>query len=146
MIIPAKQFLTEVQALGFNCWGPRDREVFCPSESWLADFGLYLNDTRLAPQLDSWDCDDYALQAVAEASVACREASLSVGHSFVYCTVRLWGPLNGIDLDPQNITGHATNLVRLNTGQYVFFEPQNGSFFDAKDALAGPAVAVNALL
>ena len=145
MIIPASQSLAEVSALGFICWSPRDKTILCPSAEWLTEFGSYLVLHRMQSDRDSWDCDDYALQAVAEASVACRSAGTGTGHSFVYCTVRLWGPLNGVEA-PWG-SGHALNLVRLDGGSYVFFEPQNGTHCDAKNALdAGTAIPVNALL
>lgn len=145
MIIPASQFLEEVTALGFICWSPRDKNVFCPSSDWLREFGAYLLKHRLPYEIDSWDCDDYSLQAVSEASVACRLAGAGNGHTFVYCTMQLWGPINGVDAPFGS--GHACNLVRLDTGAYVFFEPQNGEFCDAKTQIdGGVCVPVNALL
>jgi len=145
MTIPSAQLLSEVSALGFSCWQPRDAQIFCPSESWLVEFGDFLKANNLLAQRESWDCDDYALSAVSEASIACRAAALDCGHSFVYCTVRLWGALNGLDV-PWG-SGHACDLVRLDSGVYVFFEPQNGTFSDAKTALDSLVVRpVNALL
>ena len=145
MTIPALQFHDEFSAMGFTCWSPRDREIYCPSSEWLTEFGAYLLRHRMQSERDSWDCDDYALQAVSEASVACRSAGTGTGHSVVYCTVRLWGPLLGVEA-PWG-SGHALNLVRLDGGSYVFFEPQNGTYCDAKNALdAGTAIPVNALL
>ena len=145
MTISSSQFLTEVTALGFSCWEPRDAQIYCPQESWLQEFGEFLNANNLLAQKEAWDCDDYALAAVSEASIACRSAALGTGHSFVYCSIRLWGPLNGLDA-PWG-SGHACNLVRLDSGVYVFFEPQNGTFSDAKTALDSLVVRpVNALL
>lgn len=145
MTIPSNDFLLEVTALGFACWNPRDAQIYCPSEDWLVEFGDFLKANNLLSQRESWDCDDYALAAVTEASIACRSAALGSGHSFVYCTIRLWGALNGYDAPWGSL--HACNLVRLDSGVYVFFEPQNGTFSDAKAAIdslvARPA---NALL
>lgn len=145
MILTGFEFLAEVTALGFACWAPRDKSVFCPSADWLRDFGAYLLAHRLPSETDSWDCDDYALQAVSEASIACRSAGTGTGHTFVYCTVKLWGPLNGVEA-PWG-SGHALNLVRLDSGSYVFFEPQNGEFCDAKMQIdTGNVNPLNALL
>lgn len=145
MIISASQFLAEVTEIGFSCWQPRDKEIFCPSEDWLREFGSYLLQTRVQSARESWDCDDYALHAVVEASVACRAAALGTGHSFVYCTLKMFGQLNGIDAEWGS--GHAGNLVRLDSGSYVFFEPQTGQFCNAKTAIFnGLAIPFAALL
>lgn len=141
MTITASQFLIEVRELGFECWGPRDKNIYCPSRDWLEDFAEYLLENRISGAAESWDCDDYALEAVAQASIACFNASIQAGHSFVYCTVRLWSALNGIEPEVDQITGHALNLVRLDSGDYFLFEPQNGSMTNAKQAIAECVVA-----
>ncbi len=147
MIIGSGQFREEVEGLGFECWLPRDREVYCPSMEWVKGFGEYLVLGRKAGVGECWDCDDFAMEAVAEASEACRYGAIRVGHTFVYCTVRMWGELNGIEVEGDQIVGHATNLVRLNGGEFVFFEPQNGRITDARVAIDNGVVApVNALL
>lgn len=147
MTIKGSDFRKEVEALGFSCWEPRDKVLFCPSSGWLKDFSEYLLENR-APGLDeAWDCDDYALEAVAQASVACRESSKDTGHTFVYCTVRLWSELNGVMPKDDQIIGHACNLVRTESGAMVFFEPQNGRMTDAKVAIYDGFVSPgNALL
>lgn len=143
--IIALDYLSELQTLGFKCWAPRDSGLWCPVQEWLDDFAEYLVENHDSAAKEAWDCDDYALHAVVQASIACRLAEVECGHTFVYCTVRLWGELNGVK--PNDSIGHALNLVRLDDDRLLFFEPQNGRYCDAKAVIdAGVVVPVHALL
>lgn len=143
--IPALDYLAELQALGFKCWAPRDDVLFCPAREWLDNFAEYLQETLAVGSKEAWDCDDYALNAVVQASIACKDAELDSGHTFIYVTVRLWGDLLGVSAT--NLVGHALNLVRTDDGALWLFEPQNGRFCDAKVEIdSGTVVPVHALL
>jgi hypothetical protein len=109
-----------------NVQRPRDSVMFCPSCSWLDDFGSYMRKIFKTYEKQKFDCDDYAIRAIDRATSALLENDdvQDCGHSFCYCEIDIKTELNGIKKDGD--THHGTNLVRCSDGFWYFFEPQNG--------------------
>ena len=139
MIIDSFAYRKELEDLGSTCNRPRDRNLFCPSLEWIKQFGFYLDGIRDLGQPEAWDCDDFSLWAVVEASKACHAAAVhqgfgNIGHTFCFMEVNLWGPMNGIEPDTIPLA-HAINVVKTNRNELLFFEPQSGQFCEANKAI-----------
>ena len=140
-IVPATRLLGDLNDLFPALTSPiRDNQVACPSYAWLsgpfADF-VRANVQTYVPE--KFDCDDFALKTVVLATEALNESDdlSNCGHSIGICYLHINGNLNGV-----TDGNHATNIVRIDDGRLVFFEPQNRGIIDARgvvrDGIAKP--------
>lgn len=115
----------------------RDARLACPSRHWLVGpFSEFLKDNLRNYTPEKYDCDDFGLKAVVLATECLNEtADLSeCGHSVGLCFTHIVGErgsLNGV-ADGY----HACNLVRLDDGDWIFYEPQNQRLTDARKSIA----------
>jgi hypothetical protein len=113
---------------------PRDARYACPSESWLThDFAEYVRrEIQTKYVAEKFDCDDFTLETICLATKALNETAelRSCGHTIGMSYVMVKGNLNGV-----RDSFHACNLVRLDDGRWVFFEPQNQRMTDANIAI-----------
>ena len=134
ILVEAGSLVGELRDLGFlRVEGPRDAMVMLPHREWLDEFGRYLEAGNPRYASGRWDCDDFAMRAVTEASLALAgQEGLECGHAFLVCTVVI---IEGCELNGVGGGAHATNLVKCADGAWYFFEPQNGKVTEWKAAV-----------
>lgn len=121
-IEPAQDIRSELESLGaVQIYGPRDYSLACPHEEFLRE--LYASIFPIPYEREVWDCDDYSMRYVVEASLALRLTRERVGHAILFCTLTI---AEGFTLNSVKSSSHSTNLVKTAEGQWLFFEPQNG--------------------
>ncbi len=134
-IVPATRLQNDLNDLYKALMSPvRDGRVACPSYDWLAGpFADFVRDNVRTYVPEKFDCDDFALKAVVLATEALNASDeiTGCGHSIGICYLHVAGNLNGV-----TDANHATNIVRLDDGRLMFFEPQNRGIMDAREAVA----------
>ena len=147
MIVEREQLVSEWTALGAREVRPcRDNRVFCPSLKWLDNFEKYLGNMVLPrgkQEAEKVDCDDFAIEVVAEAGRALRGNKLlkSCGHSIGMAEVII-SPLGEgfLGLTQMTYDTHLTNVMRHPKG-WVFYEGQTGLRGDVKTILDSGSIS-----
>ena len=148
MILTREQLVSEWTALGAREVRPcRDNRVFCPTLKWVDQFEKHLSKVlpRGKQEAEKVDCDDFAIETVAEAGRALRSNKelTSCGHSVGMAEVII-SPLSdgylGLEVNDYRQT-HMTNVIRTTKG-WLFYEAQTGRFGDAKLILNVGALSV----
>lgn len=122
--------------LGFDVDPPLDDELICPSAEWLDQFGVYLFRRRPFYRTQSFDCDNFSAWASVLATEALLRADLKdADHSVIRAYFRNNKTVHGI---PEG--NHAANVVWLDDGRVVLFEPQNGKWSDLAGLVADGSV------
>lgn len=126
----------------------RDNRLACPSRPWLVGaFSEFLKANLRSYTPDKYDCDDFAFKTTVLATESLNESEglEKCGHSvgIVYVNIiGVKGDLNGV-----TDGYHCCNLVRLDDGTWVFYEPQNQRLTNARIAIAaGIAIPTHYLL
>ena len=127
MIIGSTEYAEILQPISKSVHTPRDAKLFCPSPKWLPKFGAFLLDKHRQGKREKYDCDDFALDAVVEATNAFNQNKQidDCGHSFGY--VELWIGASGLNGLP-GPGFHAENIVLCSDRVIYLFEPQTGLF------------------
>ena len=127
MIISSTEYASLLQNIARDVHTPRDAQVFCPHVEWLKPFGDFLLSRHLKGECEKFDCDDFSLDAIDEATKMFNrnDQIKGCGHTFGYAEV--WIGLDGLNGVP-GPGFHATNIV-LCAGKLLYlFEPQTGLF------------------
>ena len=134
MIISSTEYAEILQPIAKSVHTPRDAQLFCPSVEWLKPFGEFLLEKHRQGKREKYDCDDFTLDAVVEATNAFNQNQQinDSGHSFGY--VELWIGLDGLNGVP-GPGFHATNIVLCSNRTIYLFEPQTGLFCPFDDGL-----------
>lgn len=141
---PAEKIQSELQEFGFAIvLPPRDANLALPSTEFLAQLFDWVKDMMPKYAKESWDCDDFAMRMVTEASILLTKLNPGCGHSIFYCTLRI---VEGCDLNGIAGGAHATCIVKTSDRGWVFFEPQNGRNTDVKTAMADSTGSLDAVL
>lgn len=118
----------------------RDRSYFAPARSWLGKFAkLLAKNPPVEYARESFDCDEFAMWAVLEASKALyRNPDLRgrVSHTLIQAWLRIGSGLNGIP----GPGAHATILCYCNDEEWYWLEPQNGKITKHDESLLGGAI------
>ncbi len=112
----------------------RDTLYFRPSPEWVSKFGDWLESApRGSYTTESWDCDDFAMWASTQASIANSQAGRTCGHTVFIAYIL--AKKNFCGLVFPSLTDHATLLILDSTNEWTFLEPQTGYSMPAKRAL-----------
>jgi hypothetical protein len=135
--VPSTVFRQALVAAGFTQILPAlDAAVDCPSRAWLVDdFSAYFSRVQLPGFMEAADCDDWAFFAKAMAGIANGEAGSSHGVAFGVAKITIYPGSTFNGMPGPGL--HLTNVVLLDTGELVAYEPQTqtlASFSEALDA------------
>ena len=140
MEVKGEQIRKELTDMGFKTIVLWDNNYFCPSEDWLkGEFSPYLWHHKPVMNEVKYNCKNISRWAVVQADDCFRISKVvpdGVGaHSFGQVGLRVgFGmDLNGIYADGFT-TCHSTNIVRLNSGIWMFYESQNQTYRPALEA------------
>ena len=124
-VVDCKEFISDCYKLSPTALiSPmRDGKLACPSYEWLeGPFSEFVRDNMQHYVTEKFDCDDFALKTVVLGTEALNatDSLIGCGHSIGIAYAFINGELNGV-----RDGNHATNIVRLDDGRVVFYEPQN---------------------
>lgn len=134
VIVDAIPLVQELKDMGFiDIQGPMDRRVMLPHVDWLREFGGYLQLHKQPYVPEAHDCDNFASEACDLATQSLLQTGEECGHSVCECSLSIAEGeyLNG--MGPGG--GHACNVVKCADLNWYFFEPQNGRFTPAVEAI-----------
>jgi hypothetical protein len=129
-IIESKTLVVELWEMGVvNIHRPRDRNVYCPSYSFLREFGQWLNENHPPYRKEEFDCDDFTTWAIHSATKSLIENNQvqNCGHSIMACDLRINTSLLGV-VPSSDLSLHENCIVRVDDGRWFFLEPQNGEY------------------
>jgi hypothetical protein len=139
LVVPVKQIITELFVRGRigQIKSPKDAQIFCPDLKWIEKFCKYLQRRNIQRpyRKESYDCDDYALDAMVQATEAlCASNEIKdCTHSVSYAEVLLvpdgmrlyYSLFFGIDRTDltSSVSAHALDFVRCANGKWYGIEP-----------------------